>query len=258
MTQKKIQNYKSSFLLGSPKCFIRNIVSATPCLENRVFVTKKHSVCHNKILFPQGALLSKKYYQEIIAYDIILKQNLDSIMQLPILEKIVLNTTSKTYVQDKKQLIFTLAALELITGQKSKFTLAKKSIANFKIRHHQLLGCRVVLRETLMYLFLEKLAKIIFPRIHEQVKKQLPQLTSTLLPFDLHKNQNSTKMKKTTHSRVTLSVGFQNLMIFPELENHYELVEHFRGMTCTFVIKNSSSHLCSLTLSAFQLPLFNL
>lgn len=192
--------------------------------------------------------LTKKYYENVLACDLILKQNYTNIMQLAHLEKIALNTTSKNYVNDKKDLLFTLAALELISGKKPQLTYARESIANFKIRQHQILGCKVVLRENLMYGFLDKLSKIIFPRCTKEMS-----LISVY-----------TKKKYTSNSR-TFTFGFKNLMIFPELENHYQLVENFRGINLTFVLsdlkkKNSFSCLDKskeilLLLSGFQLPL---
>lgn len=183
---------------------------------------------------------SKKYYQNIIALDLMLKQNYTNVMQLPKIDKIVLNTTSKIYVNDKKHILLTLAALELLSGQKPQLTYARQSVSNFKIRQHQILGCKVVLRENQMYLFLEKLSKIVFPRIrdlsknHKIIKSSQPRLKSKISTYNL---------------------GFQNMMIFPELENHYELVESFRGMNMTFVLSNSTPKTCSLVLSGFQLPL---
>lgn len=193
---------------------------------------------------------SKKYYQNILALDLLLKQNFTTIMQIPRVDKIILNTTSKTYVDDKKNVLFTLAALEGISGQKPQLTYARKSIANFKIRQHQIMGCQVVLRENLMYTFLDKLSKIIFPRIRDYSKRKpvTPIRGGAFLTSNWHLNKN-TKMSAHTF-------GFQNLMIFPELENHFQLVDNFRGMNCTFVLSNSSKTSSRLVLSAFQLPLF--
>jgi large subunit ribosomal protein L5 len=188
--------------------------------------------------------LTKKYYENIIACDLILKQNYTTIMQLARLGKISLNTTSKNYVNDKKYILFTLAALELISGQKTQLTYARKSVANFKIRQHQILGCKVVLRENLMYAFLDKLSRIIFPRIRDYTKKK-------------HISQSNNLR--------TYTFGLKNLMIFPELENHYQLVENFRGMNLTFVLSDlkQKKYLNSLDkskdvillLSGLQLPL---
>lgn len=193
--------------------------------------------------------LSEKYYQNVLAYDLILKQNYTSIMQLPRIEKGVVNTTSKIYINDKKHIVFTLAALELISGQKPQLTYAKKSIANFKVREHQIIGCKVTLRGNEMYTFLDRLSKLVFPRIRDYSKKKMQSFQFTHSFFSKKKNKKSSQLS-------TWSFGFQNLMIFPELENHYELVDNFRGMDLNFSISNSNSKTCQLLLSGFQLPFF--
>ena len=211
--------------------------------------------------------LSKNYYEKVLTYDLILKQNYTNIMQLPRIEKIVLNTTSKNYVNDKKYILFTLAALELLSGQKPQLTYAKKSVANFKIRQHQILGCKVVLRKNLMYIFLEKLSRIILPRIRDSAKKNhMTQINQNLeFSHSLKKNffgPYSTKSKEF----IAYTFGLKNLMMFPELENHFELVENFRGMNLTFVLsacpnanfKNQTDNSIELLLilSGLQIPLY--
>jgi len=187
---------------------------------------------------------SKKHYQHIIVYDLILKHNYTTVMQLPRVEQIILNTTSKNYLNDKKLILFTLTALECFSGQKPQLTYAQKSIANFKIRQSQLLGCKVVLCNHLMYNFLEKLSKLIFPRIRDYSKKKQQQLNSK--NFSIISN----KQNKSLHN-----FGFHNLMIFPELENNFELVTSFNGMNLTFVFSNSDKKTRKLLLSGFQMPL---
>lgn len=209
--------------------------------------------------------LGKNYYEKILTYDLILKQNYTNIMQLPRLEKIVLNTTSKNYVNDKKYILFTLAALELLSGQKPKLTYAKKSVANFKIRQHQILGCKVVLRKNLMYAFLDKLSRIILPRIRDYAKTNyITQINQNLEVNNLQKKNFSSSIK--SKKLIAYTFGLKNLMMFPELENHFELVENFRGMNLTFVLsacnnknyQNQANNLIelSLILSGFQIPLF--
>lgn len=211
----------------------------TKKLNNQNPSSEKLKDNYNFLLINQNNL-SKKYYQNIVAYDLILKQNHKSIMRLARMEKIVLNTSSKTYVSDKKYILFTLAALELLSGQKPQLTYARKSVANFKVRQHQIIGCKVVLQQNSMYTFLDKLSKIIFPRIRDYSKK---------------KSIIQTNKKTFLLNRLsTYSLGFQNMMIFPELENHYELIDNFRGMNLTFVLLNSNKNTNSLLLSAFQLP----
>lgn len=211
----------------------------TKKLNNQNPSSEKLKDNYNFLLINQNNL-SKKYYQNIVVYDLILKQNHKSIMRLARMEKIVLNTSSKTYVSDKKYILFTLAALELLSGQKPQLTYARKSVANFKVRQHQIIGCKVVLQQNSMYTFLDKLSKIIFPRIRDYSKK---------------KSIIQTNKKTFLLNRLsTYSLGFQNMMIFPELENHYELIDNFRGMNLTFVLLNSNKNTNSLLLSAFQLP----
>ena len=198
--------------------------------------------------------LSKTYYQKILTYDLILKQNFSNIMQLPRIDKIILNTTSKNYVNEKKNLVFTLAALELISGQKPQLTYARKSVANFKIRQHQILGCKILLRENLMYAFLDKFSRIILPRIRDYTQKNQKN-------FLIRQNQANKSKKLQAYS-----LGLKNLMIFSELENHFELVENFRGMNITFIFSNCSSKSnfiqtensanLLLLLSGFQIPYY--
>ena len=205
-----------------------------------LFVNKKTGKSVDLSQISTRKSLSKKYYQDILIFDLILKQNVTTVMQLPRVDKIVLNTTSKNYVNEKKFINSTLGALELLSGQNVQLTHSRKSIANFKIRQDQILGCKVVLGENSMYSFLDKLSKIIFPRIRDYSKN------------------NSLSQRNRNHpeklSKSAYNFGFQNMMIFPELENHYDLVEIFRGMNCTFVLSNCTPKTGLLLLSGFQLP----
>lgn len=205
-----------------------------------LFVNKKTGESVDLSQITTRKNLSKKYYQDILIFDLILKQNVTTVMQLPRIDKIVLNTTSKNYVNEKKFINSTLGALELLSGQNVQLTHSRKSIANFKIRQDQILGCKVVLGENSMYNFLDKLSKLIFPRIRDYLKN------------------NSLSQKNLKHTeKLTKSAynfGFQNMMIFPELENHYDLVEIFRGMNCTFVLSNCTPKTSLLLLTGFQLP----
>lgn len=180
--------------------------------------------------------LALKYYQQIICQDLLLKQNYRNVMELPSVNKIILNITSSLFVQDKKYIIPALVALEFITGQKIKSTSAKKSIASFKIRKNQFLGCKLTLRNQYMYNFLFKFVQIIAPRIRD---------FSGIVTKNLNK------------SSCYFTVGFKNLMIFPELENHFELFEVSKGLNLTFGISTKKANDALLLYSAFQIPCFN-
>ena len=209
-------------------------------IKSFLFVNKETGKSFDLSKITTRKSLSKNYYQDVLLFDLILKQNLTTIMQLPRVDKIVLNTTSKNYVNDKKFINSTLGALELLSGQNVQLTHSRKSIANFKIRQDQILGCKVVLGENSMYSFLDKLSKVIFPRIRDYSKN------NSLSRI----NQNHTEKL----SKIAYNFGFQNMMIFPELENHYELVEIFRGMNCTIVLSNCTLKTSLLLLSGFQFP----
>ena len=205
-----------------------------------LFVNQKNGKSVDLSQISTRKSLSKKYYQDILIFDLILKQNVTTVMQLPSVEKIVLNTTSKNYVNEKKFINSTLGALELLSGQNVQLTHSRKSIANFKIRQDQIVGCKVVLGENSMYDFLDKLSKVIFPRIRDYSKNNSLFQTNRNYPEKC--------------SKIAYNFGFQNMMIFPELENHYDLVEIFRGMNCTFVLSNCTPKTSLLLLSGFQLP----
>ncbi len=220
--------------------------------------------------YPFHMHLSQKYYQNILAPDMILKQNYTSIMEIPRLEKLVFNTTSKKLVFDKKLIVFTLAALELISGQKPKTTYAQKSISNFKIRQHQILGCQSVLRKNAMYSFLDKMSLMILPQLlspfSHKLKTRKPgiqhlETNQMSLENELngqHKKENSLVFRRfiRRHRRTAAhNVGIPNPMIFPELEKNYDWIESFQGLNCTFVLSHSHQKASSILLSGFQIPL---
>lgn len=108
----------------------------------------------------------QKHYDHIVCYDIVFKDNFQNVMQLPKLEKIVLNTgIGKKAIIDRKQIIVALFTIELITGQKGCITRAKKSIDKFKLREKMPIGCKVTLRKQKACSFLDRLINIVLPNI---------------------------------------------------------------------------------------------
>jgi large subunit ribosomal protein L5 len=157
------------------------------------------------------------HYKETISYDLILKKNIENLLEIPKLKKIILNTTSKVIVYDKKYIIPGLIALEILSGQKQKRTSAHKSISGFKLRENQIIGCKVDLRGELMFHFLEKLITIVLPRVRN--------FRGIFFKF-FDGNGN-------------LNLGLSSLLIFPELENHFEYFEFIRGINITLVTSNN-------------------
>ena len=177
----------------------------------------------------------QSYYREIISQDLIYKQNIHNIMQLPSIEKLVINSTSKSFIEDRKNITPTLLGLEMICGQKLKISVAEKSIAGFKIRQGQTIGCKVTLRKDSIYSFLDKLTLVILPRL-----SNLSFLT--LESFDKQANY---------------TIGLNDLLLFPELETQFELFENLKGIDISFVMRKKNKYENLLLLTALQIPVQN-
>ncbi len=154
--------------------------------------------------------LKEKYVNEIVP-SLMQKYNYTSVMQAPKLEKIVINIGVGDATTNSKLLDAAVNELELITGAKPVVTKAKKSIAGFKLREGQAIGCKVTLRGEKMYTFLEKLIKISLPRVRD-FRGVSPKA------FD---------------GRGNYTLGIKEQMIFTEIE--YDNIVKSRGMDIVFV-----------------------
>ena len=154
--------------------------------------------------------LKEKYVNEIVP-SLMQKYNYTSVMQAPKLEKIVINIGVGDATTNSKLLDAAVNELELITGAKPVVTKAKKSIAGFKLREGQAIGCKVTLRGEKMYTFLEKLIRISLPRVHD-FRGVSPKA------FD---------------GRGNYTLGIKEQMIFTEIE--YDNIVKSRGMDIVFV-----------------------
>ena len=154
--------------------------------------------------------LKEKYVNEIVP-SLMQKYNYTSVMQAPKLEKIVINIGVGDATTNSKLLDAAVNELELITGAKPVVTKAKKSIAGFKLREGQAIGCKVTLRGEKMYTFLEKLIRISLPRV---------------LDF-------RGVSPKAFDGRGNYTLGIKEQMIFTEIE--YDNIVKSRGMDIVFV-----------------------
>ena len=154
--------------------------------------------------------LKEKYVNEIVP-SLMQKYNYTSVMQAPKLEKIVINIGVGDATTNSKLLDAAVNELELITGAKPVVTKAKKSIAVFKLREGQAIGCKVTLRGEKMYTFLEKLIRISLPRVRD-FRGVSPKA------FD---------------GRGNYTLGIKEQMIFTEIE--YDNIVKSRGMDIVFV-----------------------
>lgn len=154
--------------------------------------------------------LKEKYVNEIVP-SLMKKYNYTSVMQVPKLEKIVINIGVGDATVNSKLLDAAVNELELITGAKPVITKAKKSIAGFKLREGQAIGCKVTLRGEKMYTFLEKLIRISLPRVRD------------------FRGVSS----KAFDGRGNYTLGIKEQMIFTEIE--YDNIVKSRGMDIVFV-----------------------
>ena len=157
------------------------------------------------------AVKLREQYQREVAPRLRERFGYRNVMEIPKLEKIVVNMRVGAAVQDPRQIDKAVEELTLITGQKPVVCRAKKSIAAFKLRAGMPIACKVTLRGPRMYAFLEKLINVALPRIKD-FKGISPR------SFD---------------SRGNLNIGIREQLIFPEID--YDKVDRIRGMDITIV-----------------------
>ncbi len=153
--------------------------------------------------------LKERYQNEVPALQKLL--NLDNVMQVPRLEKIVLNVGVGEAMENAKALDFAVTDLEKMTGQKVVITKARKAIANFKLREGRAIGAKVTLRGERMWSFLDRLISIALPRMRD-FRGVSPN------SFD---------------GRGNYTLGFQEQLIFPEIS--YDEIDKIRGFELTIV-----------------------
>ena len=152
-------------------------------------------------------------------------------MQVPKLEKVVVNMSVGDAIQTPKSLDAALADLQTITGQKPVQTIAKKSIAAFKLRQGMKIGAKVTLRGDRMYVFLDKLFNIVLPRIRDF--RGLP--------------------RKSFDGRGNYNLGLREQLVFPEI--NFDKVDKARGMDIVIVTSAKTDEEASEFLTAMGLPL---
>lgn len=172
----------------------------------------------------------KTFYTEKILPILIEEFGYKSIMQAPRITKITLNMGVGEAVADKKILQSAISDMEKISGQKPVVTLARKSIAGFKIRDDMAIGCKVTLRSNRMYEFLDRLISISIPRIRD---------FRGLSP-------------KSFDGRGNYSMGVKEQIIFPEID--YDKIDALRGMDITITTSARTNEEGLALLKHFNFP----
>jgi large subunit ribosomal protein L5 len=175
----------------------------------------------------------KKEYQERIIPVLTKEFGYTSVMQVPNLEKIVINQGLGMAVADKKIIDTALAELTAITGQKAVATVSKKDISNFKLRKKMPIGVMVTLRREKMYEFLERLVRVALPRIRD-----FKGIESKL------------------DGRGNYTLGVQEQIIFPEI--NIDNITHLVGMNITMVTSAKTDEEGYALLREFGLPFKNI
>ena len=173
--------------------------------------------------------LKERYVNEIVP-SLIKKHNYTTIMEVPKLEKIVINMGVGDATGNSKLLEAAVKDLELISGQKPVVTKARKSIAGFKVREGQSIGCKVTLRGNNMYNFMDKLVSIGLPRVRD-FRGVSPKA------FD---------------GRGNYTLGIKEQLIFSEIE--YDNVVKVRGMDIVFVTTAKTNEEAYDLLSELGIP----
>jgi large subunit ribosomal protein L5 len=153
----------------------------------------------------------KERYQKEISPALLKALNLSNVMEVPRIQKVVVNIGMGEALDNPKALDAAVSDLSQITGQKPVVTKARKSIANFKLREGRAIGVKVTLRGEKMWSFLDRLMNIVLPRVRD-----FRGVSSDA--FD---------------GRGNYTLGFREQLIFPEIE--YDKIDKVRGMEVTIV-----------------------
>ena len=173
--------------------------------------------------------LQEKYMKEV-APALMEKFGYKNVMEIPKLDKIVINMGIGDARENPKGLEKAVEEMEIISGQKPVITRARKSVANFKIRENMALGCKVTLRKAKMYEFADKLMSIALPRVRD------------------FRGVNANAFD----GRGNYALGVKEQLIFPEIE--YDKVDKVRGMDIIFVTTAKTDEEARELLTLFNMP----
>jgi large subunit ribosomal protein L5 len=179
---------------------------------------------------PKGPPRLRKFYDESVRKRLTEQFGYENPMQVPALDKIVINMGVGEGVNDRKKVESAAADLALIAGQKPVITKARKSIANFKLREGQPIGCKVTLRKSRMYEFVDRLVNIALPRVRD------------------FRGLNP----KSFDGRGNYTVGIKEHIIFPEID--YDKAAEILGMDIVVCTTARTDDEARALLTAFNFP----
>lgn len=172
----------------------------------------------------------REFYKETVVPELVKQFGYKSVMEVPCIEKITLNMGVGEAVADKKVMEHAVSDLEKIAGQKPVVTVARKSIAGFKIRDNYPVGCKVTLRRDQMFEFLDRLITIALPRVRD------------------FRGVSG----KSFDGRGNYNMGVREQIIFPEIE--YDKIDALRGLNITITTTAKTDEEAKALLSLFKFP----
>ena len=175
----------------------------------------------------------REHYEKVLRADLVTQFGYANPMAVPKLDKIVINMGVGEASQDRKKIEGAVADLTAISGQKPIITRAKKSIATYKLRDGQMVGCMVTLRRARMYEFLDRLVNIALPRVRD---------FRGLRP-------------KSFDGRGNYALGLKEQIIFPEID--YDKVDKVRGMDIIICTTAKTDAEALALLKGFDMPFMN-
>jgi len=175
----------------------------------------------------------KEHYDTVVRPSLMKEFGYRNALEVPRLEKIVVNMGVGEAVQDVKKVDAAARELAAITGQKPVITKAKKSIATFKLRENLPIGCKVTLRKQRMYEFLDRLINIALPRVRD------------------FRGVSA----KSFDGRGNYALGLKEQLVFPEI--NYDQVDATRGMDIIIVTTARTDKEAKSLLAGFQMPFTN-
>ncbi len=172
----------------------------------------------------------KDHYEKVVKANLKKEFSYKNDLEIPKIEKIVINMGVGEATQDKKKLQSAVNEMTIIAGQKPIITKAKKSAATFKLREGMPIGCKVTLRDNIMYEFLDRLVNIAMPRIRD------------------FRGING----KNFDGRGNFAFGIKEQIIFPEID--YDKVEKIRGMDIIICTSAKTDKEAKSLLECFDMP----
>jgi large subunit ribosomal protein L5 len=172
-------------------------------------------------------------YNNTIKVSLLEEFGYQNVMEVPKLDKIVLNMGVGEASQDKKKIIGAVDDMQRITGQKPVITKAKKSISTFKLRDGMVVGCKVTLRRQQMYEFLDRLVNIALPRVRD------------------FRGISS----KSFEGNGNYAMGMKEQIVFPEID--YDQVDQIRGMDIIVCTTAKTDAEAKALLKGFNMPFTN-